>query len=70
MSNRLKLSLCWSGHTISRVVVGVLICGTVDELAERRDCVGAHQCVAAEGTAVHHTDVEWRVQELILGQIL
>lgn len=53
-----------------RVVVGMLVCGTIDKPAECTDSIGAHQCVAAEGTAVHHTDVERRVQKLIFRQVL
>lgn len=51
-------------------VVGLLVCRPVDELPQAGDGVGADQRVAAEGPAVHHPDVQRRVKQLVLGQIL
>lgn len=57
-------------HTGSRKVIGLLVCGPVDELAQAGDRDGTNQSVAAEGPAVHHPDVQRRMKQLVLRQIL
>lgn len=54
---------CWP-------VVGLLVCASEDELPQAGHGVGAHQSVASESPAVHHSDVQRRVKQLVLGQIL
>lgn len=49
---------------------GRAVWGPVDEAPKGADGVGAHQGVAAEGPAVHHSDVQGRVQEFILRKVL
>lgn len=56
--------------THSRPVIDVLLCGSVNELAQSRDGVRAHQRVAPERPAVHHPDVQRRMKKLIFRQIL
>lgn len=51
-------------------VLGFLIRGAVDEFSEGADGVGPHQCITPESPAVHHADVEWWVEKLILRQVL
>lgn len=51
-------------------VVGLLVCWPVDELPEAGHSVGADQGVASKRPAVHHSDVQRRVEQLILWQIL
>ena len=51
-------------------VLGLLVWWAVDELSEGADGVGAHQGVAPEGPAVHHPDVQRRVEQLVLWEIL
>lgn len=47
-----------------------MVRGPVDEAPQGADGVGADQGVAAEGPAVHHADVQGRVQELVLREVL
>lgn len=56
--------------TCSGPVVGGLVWGTVDETPQAADGVGPHQDVAAKRTAVHHPDIERRVEKFILWQVL
>jgi len=51
-------------------VIGLLVRRPVDELPQAGHRVGAHQGVAAERPAVHHSDVQRRMEQLVLGQIL
>ena len=51
-------------------VVGLLVGGSVDELAHAGDGVGAHEGVAAECPTVHHPDVERGVEQLVLREVL
>lgn len=51
-------------------VLGLLVWGAVDEFSEGADGVGAHQGVAPEGPAVHHPDVQGRVEQLVLREVL
>lgn len=57
-------------YTCRGVVVGLLVCCPVDELPQAGDSVRADQSVAAKSPAVHHSDVQRRVKQLILRQIL
>jgi hypothetical protein len=56
--------------TCTGPVVGGLVGGAVDEPPEAGDGVGAHQGVAAERPAVHHSDVQRRVEQLVLREVL
>lgn len=56
--------------TCAGPVVGGLVGGAVDEPPEAGDGVGAHQGVAAKRPAVHHPNVEGRVEQLVLRQVL
>lgn len=56
--------------TCSGPAVGLFVCRPVDELAQAGHGVGADQSVASESPAVHHSDVQRRVQQLVLRQIL
>ena len=56
--------------TCSGPVVGGLVWGAVDETSQAADGVGPHQDIAAKRAAVHHSDVERRVEKLILWQVL
>ena len=51
-------------------VAGGLVRGAVDETPQAGDSVGAHQGVATKRPAVHHPDVQRRVQELVLRKVL
>lgn len=51
-------------------VLGFLIWWAVDELSEGADGMGAHQGVAPKSPAVHHSDVQRWVEQLILWEIL
>lgn len=51
-------------------VLGLLVWGAVDEFSEGADGVGAHQGVAPEGSAIHHPDVQGRVEQLVLREVL
>lgn len=51
-------------------VLGLLVWRAVDEFSEGADGVGAHQGVAPEGPAVHHPDVQGRVEQLVLREVL
>lgn len=62
--------LCKMSFTCRGPAVGLFVCRPVDELAQAGHSVGADQSVAAESPAVHHSDVQRRVQQLILRQIL
>lgn len=57
-------------RTHSRPVIDALLCRSVNELAQCRDGVRAHQRVASERPAVHHPNVQRRMKKLILRQIL
>ena len=62
--------VCVCVSTCAGPVVGALVWRAVDEVSQAGDSVGAHQGVAPERTAVHHTDVEGRVEQLVLRQVL
>lgn len=49
---------------------GRVVRGPIDEASQGADGVRADQGVAAEGPAVHHADVQGRVQELVLREVL
>lgn len=51
-------------------MVGGLVWGTVDETPQAGDGVGTHQDVTTKRTTVHHSDVERRVEQLILWEVL
>lgn len=51
-------------------VVGLLVSSPVDEPPQGGDSVGADQSVPAKSPAVHHSDVQRRVEQLILRQVL
>lgn len=57
-------------YTCSGPVVGLLVIRPVDELPQAGDSIGANQSVAPKSPAVHHSDVQRRVKQLILRQIL
>lgn len=57
-------------NTCCRVVVRLLVCSPVDEFPQRGDSIGTNQSVATKSPAVHHSDVQRRVKQLILWQIL
>lgn len=59
-----------SVSTCSGPVVGGLVWRAVDEAPQGGDSVGPHQDVTAECPAVHHPDVERRVEKLILWKVL
>ena len=61
---------CTARLTCGVPVIGLFVGSPVDELAQGGDGVGAHQGVAAEGPAVDHADVEGRMQQLVLRQVL
>lgn len=65
-----KWRICGLVHACCWPVVGLLVWAPEDELAQAGDSVRAHQSVAAESPAVHHPNVEGRVKQLILRQIL
>lgn len=54
-----------SVSTCGGPVVGVLVWSAVDETSQAAHSVGPHQDVTAEGSAVHHPDVERRMEKLI-----
>lgn len=56
--------------TCSGPVIGVLVRGGVDETSQAGDSMRPNQDVTAERPAVHHTDVERRVEKLILWKVL
>lgn len=58
------------GRTHGVPAGGRAVWGPVDETPQRADSMGAHQRVAAEGPAVHHPDVQGRVQQLVLWKVL
>lgn len=47
-----------------------MLWGPVDEAPKGADSMGAHQGVAAKGPAVYNSDVQGRVQEFVLRQVL
>lgn len=59
-----------SFHACCWPVVGSLVRPPEDELPQAGDGVRAHQSVASKSSAVHHSDVERRVKQLVLRQIL
>lgn len=65
-----KKCICGLVHACCWPVVGLLVWAPEDELAQAGHSVRAHQSVAAESPAVHHSDVEWWVKQLVLRQIL
>lgn len=66
--SRARASGC--GRTRGVPVGRRAVWGPVDEAPQRADGVGTHQGVAAEGPAVHHSDVQGRVQQLVLREVL
>lgn len=59
-----------SVSTCSGPVVGWLVRGAIDEASQAGDSVRTHQDVAAKRSAVHHPDVERRVQEFVFWKVL
>lgn len=59
-----------SFHACCWPVVGPLVWPPEDELPQAGHGVRAHQSVASKSPAVHHSDVERRVKQLVLRQIL
>jgi len=59
-----------SVSTCSGPVAGGLVWGAVDETPQAADSVRPHQGIAAKCPAVHHPDVERRVEKLILWKVL
>lgn len=51
-------------------MLSLLIGRTVDEFPQGVDGVAAHEGVTPKGPAVHHPDVQRRMEELVFGQIL
>lgn len=66
----MNLSLQGSVSTCCGPVVGGLVWSTVDETSQAGHSVSAHQDVAAEGSAVHHPDVERRMEKLVFWKVL
>lgn len=50
--------------------VALFVCWPVDEFPKAGHSVGANQGETSESPAVHHSDVQWRVKQLVLWQIL
>lgn len=65
-----KKCICGLVHACCWPVVGLLVWAPEDELAQAGHSVRAHQSVAAKSPAVHHSDVERRVKQLVLRKIL
>lgn len=59
-----------SVSTCSGPVVGRLVWSAVDETSQAGDSMRPHQDVTAKRPAVHHPDVERRVEKLILWKVL
>lgn len=57
-------------YTCCIIVVDLLVLSPVDKFPQAGDRVGANQSVATKSPAVHHSDVQWRVKQLIFWQIL
>lgn len=57
-------------HTCSGPVVGLFVCCPVDEFPQAGHSMRTNQSVAAESPAIHHSDVQRWVKQLILRQIL
>lgn len=57
-------------YTRCIIVVGLLVWPPVDEFPQGGDSIGTNQSVATKRPAVHDSDVQWRVKQLVLWQIL
>lgn len=68
--NNISITLHISVSTCSGPVVGGFVWGAVDETSQTGDSMGPHQDVSAKCPAVHHPDVERRVEKLILWKVL
>lgn len=57
-------------QTCSGKTVALFVCWPVDELPQAGHSGGANQGETSKSPAVYHSNVQWRVEQLVLWQIL